>query len=66
MCIRRIIRQAAQLHGIDANPKKVEAIEQLQPLQTRREIQKLVGKMVVLNQFICRLGEHGMPFYKLL
>jgi hypothetical protein len=24
--------------GIDANPKKVEAIEQLQPPQTRREI----------------------------
>jgi hypothetical protein len=24
--------------GIDANPKKVEAIEQLQPPQTRKEI----------------------------
>jgi hypothetical protein len=52
--------------GIDANPKKVEAIEQLQPPQTRKEIQKLVGMMAALSWFISRLGEHGMPFYKLL
>jgi hypothetical protein len=26
---------------IDANPKKVKAIEKLQPTQTRKEIQKL-------------------------
>jgi hypothetical protein len=35
--------------GIDTNPKKVEAIKQLQPSQTRKEIQKLVGMMVVLS-----------------
>jgi hypothetical protein len=46
--------------------KKVEAIEQLQPTQTRKEIQKLAGMMAVLSQFISKLGEHGMPFYKLL
>jgi hypothetical protein len=52
--------------GIDANPKKVEAIENLQPPQTRKEIQKLAGMMTVLSWFISKLGEHGMPFYKLL
>jgi hypothetical protein len=35
--------------GIDANPKKVEAIKNLQPPQTRKEIQKLVGMMVALS-----------------
>jgi hypothetical protein len=29
--------------GIDANPKKVEAIKKLQPPWTRKEIQKLIG-----------------------
>jgi hypothetical protein len=29
--------------GIDENPQKVETIEQLQPPQTRKEIQKLAG-----------------------
>jgi hypothetical protein len=52
--------------GIDANPKNVEDIEQLQPPQTRKDIQKLIGMMVALSRFISMLGERGMPFYKLL
>jgi hypothetical protein len=52
--------------GIDANPKKVEAIKKLQPPQTRKEIQKLAGMMTALSRFISKLGEHGMPFYRLL
>jgi hypothetical protein len=35
--------------GIDANPKKVEAIENLQPSRTRKEIQKLAGMMATLS-----------------
>jgi hypothetical protein len=35
--------------GIDVNPKKVEAIENLQPPRTRKEIQKLAGIMAVLS-----------------
>jgi hypothetical protein len=34
---------------IDVNPKKVEAIKQLQPPQTRKEIHKLAGKMAALS-----------------
>jgi hypothetical protein len=33
---------------IDMNPKKVEAIEQLQPPQTKKEIKKLSCMMAVL------------------
>jgi hypothetical protein len=52
--------------GIDANPKKVEAIKKLQPPRTRREIQKLADMMAALSLFISKLGECGMPFYRLL
>jgi hypothetical protein len=52
--------------GIDANTKKVEAIEKLQPPRTRKEMQKLAGMMAALSQFIFKLGEYGMPFYRLL
>jgi hypothetical protein len=52
--------------GIDANPKKVEAIKKLQPPQTRREIQKLASMMTTLSRFISKLRERGMPFYWLL
>jgi hypothetical protein len=52
--------------GIDANPKKVEAIDKLQPPRTRKEIQKLASMMAALSRFISKLGERGMPFYKLM
>jgi hypothetical protein len=52
--------------GINVNSKKVEAIKQLQPPQTRKEIQKPAGMMAALSRFRSMLGEHGMPFYKLL
>jgi hypothetical protein len=52
--------------GIDANPKKVEAIEKLQPPWTRKEIQKLPGMMTAFSRFISKLGERGMSLYKLL
>jgi hypothetical protein len=48
--------------GINTNPKKVETIKQLQPPQTRREIQKLVGMIAALSRFISTLGEECMPF----
>jgi hypothetical protein len=35
--------------GIDANSKKVEAIENLQPPQTRKDIQKLASMMAALS-----------------
>jgi hypothetical protein len=70
MHVQSIIRQIAWLHGInlriDANPKKVEAIEQLQPPRTRKRIQKLVGMMAALSWFIFKSGKRSMPFYKLL
>jgi hypothetical protein len=44
----------------------VEDIEQLQPPQTQKEIHELAGMMAALSQFISKLGERGMHFYKLL
>lgn len=52
--------------GIDANPKKVRAFEEIKPLNTRRDIHKLVGMVAALNHFISKSGEWGMPFDKML
>jgi hypothetical protein len=62
----KLLSYMVSSRGIDANSKKVEAIEQLQPPQTRKEIQKLTGMMVALSWFISKLGGRGMPVYKLL
>jgi hypothetical protein len=63
---RKLLGYIVSSRGIDANPTKVEAIKKLQPLRTRREIQKLAGMMAALSRFISKLHERGMPFYKLL
>ena len=31
-----------------------------------KDVQKLIGCMAALNRFISRLGEKGLPFFKLL
>src|SRR6185503_16619796 len=33
---------------------------------TIKDVQKLTGCMVALNRFLSRLGERGLPFFKLL
>jgi hypothetical protein len=43
-----------------------QGIENLQPPRTRKEIRKLAGIMAALSRFISKLGEHGMPFYRML
>jgi hypothetical protein len=63
---RKLLDSMVLSQGINANLKKVEAIKQLQPPQTRKEIQKLADMMAALSRFISILGERGMPFYKLL
>jgi hypothetical protein len=43
--------------GIEASPDKTKAIFQMQPPQTRKEVQKLAGCIAALNKFIAKLAE---------
>nr|CAE01788.1 OSJNBa0039K24.7 [Oryza sativa Japonica Group] len=52
--------------GIQANPEKVIAILNMKPPSTQKDVQKLTGCMAALSRFVSRLGERGMPFFKLL
>jgi hypothetical protein len=49
MSLGKLLGYMVSSWGIDANPKKVEAIENLQPSRTRKEIQKLAGMMATLS-----------------
>jgi hypothetical protein len=51
---------------INANPEKIEAIMRMEQPQSQKKVHKLTGCMAALSHFISRLGERGMPFYKLL
>ena len=52
--------------GIEANPEKSKAIEDMIPPQTLKEMQKLAGRVTALGRFISNLGEHALPFFKLM
>ena len=52
--------------GIEANPEKVKAIEDMSSPQTLREMQKLTGRVIALGCFISKLGEHALPFFKVM
>src|SRR6266540_2404694 len=52
--------------GIEANPDKIRAIEQMRPPTKLKDVQRLAGCMAALGCFISRLGERGLPLFKLL
>ena len=52
--------------GIEANPEKIKAIEDMSPPQTLKEMQKLAGRVTALGHFISKLGERALPFFKLM
>jgi hypothetical protein len=52
--------------GIEANPKKISAITSMKAPTCIKDVQKLTGCMATLNRFISKLGERGLPFFKLL
>jgi hypothetical protein len=51
--------------GIEANRVKIMAITDMEAPATIKDVQKLTGCMAALNRFISRLGERGLPFFKL-
>jgi hypothetical protein len=52
--------------GIEANPEKISAITNIKAPTCIKDVQKLTGCMAALNRFISKLGERGLPFFKLL
>ena len=52
--------------GIEANPEKITAISNMDPICNIKGIQRLTGCLAALSRFISWLSEWGMPLYKLL
>jgi hypothetical protein len=52
--------------GIEANPEKISTITIMKAPTCIKDVQKLTGCIAALNRFISKLGEQGLPFFKLL
>ena len=60
----KLLRFLVSHRGVGANPEKVKAIEDMSPLQTLKEMQKLMGCVTSLGRFISKLEECALPFFK--
>jgi hypothetical protein len=52
--------------GIEANPIKIQAIINMTPPQSTRDVQRLTGRLAALNRFISMSAEWSLPFLKTL
>lgn len=53
-------------HRIEPNPEKVAAAMKMEPIRDLKGVQKVMGGLASLSRFISRLGEKGLPLYRLL
>ncbi|XP_071909636.1 uncharacterized protein [Coffea arabica] len=52
--------------GIEANPDKIKAIQDMSPPPNIREVQRLNGRLAALNRFLSQSAEKALPFFKVL
>jgi hypothetical protein len=61
----KVLGCLVSMKGIEANPNKIRTINQMQPPQSRKDVQKLTGRIASQNQFITKLAErslHSLPY----
>jgi hypothetical protein len=52
--------------GIQENPQKIGVLRRMQPASSRKEVQRLTGRIALLNRFISKAAERSLPFFKVL
>nr|XP_027089516.1 uncharacterized protein LOC113710608 [Coffea arabica] len=50
--------------GIEANPDKVKAIQEMSPPRCVRDVQRLTGRLAALNRFLSHSASKALPFFK--
>jgi hypothetical protein len=62
----KVLGYLVSVKGIKANPDKINAIVHMKPLGSRKEVQRLKGKIAALNRFMAKIAERSLPFFKVL
>jgi hypothetical protein len=62
----KILGYLVSHRGIEANRTKIQAIINMTPLQSAKDVQRLTGRLVALNRFISKSAERSLPFLKAL
>jgi hypothetical protein len=62
----KVLRCLVSTKGIEANPNKIKALIEMQDPVSVKDVQKLTGRVAVLNRFIPRAAEKSLPFFQVL
>jgi hypothetical protein len=62
----KILGYLVSHRGIEANSTKIQAIINMTPPQSARDVQRLTGRLAALNRFISKSAERSLPFLKML
>jgi hypothetical protein len=62
----RVLGCLVSVQGIEANLDKINAIVHMKPPGSRKEVQRLTGRIAALNRFMAKLIERSLPFFKVL
>jgi hypothetical protein len=62
----KILGYLVSHRGIKANPIKIQAIINMAPPQSTKDVQRLTGRLAALNKFISKSAERSLPFLKTL
>jgi hypothetical protein len=62
----KILGYLVSHRGIEANPTKIQAIINMTPPQSTRDVQRLTGRLAALNRFISKSTERSLTFLKTL
>ena len=52
--------------GIEANPDKIQAILNMEPLRNVKEVQSLTRRVATLSRFVSKATDKCLPFFKVL
>ena len=52
--------------GIEANPDKIQAILDMKPPQSVKEVQSLTERVAALNRFVSKATDKCLPFFRVL
>ena len=62
----KLLRFFVSQRGIEANPDKIKAIEQIQAPKSVKDVRRLAGCVAALSRFISKSAERALPFFKIL
>jgi hypothetical protein len=57
----KVLGCLASVKGIETNTDKIKAIMHMKPPESRKDVQKLTGRIATLNRFTSKLAEQSIP-----